>query len=130
VLAVLANGARATYHFSGATPFGQTASIHLFGSDGVLAYDLLTDRIRGASRRNGASSAKLADLEEIPIPAERARAWSVEADFIAAIRHGRAIEFTTIEAGVAYMEFTEAVARSAETGEAVALPLQEFVAEQ
>jgi predicted dehydrogenase len=128
VLAVLANGARATYHFSGVTPFGQSASIHLFGSDGVLCYDLLTDRIRGSSRRTGVSSARLADLEEIPIPVEQARAWSVEADFIAAIRHGRAIEFTTFEAGVAYMEFTEAVARSAETDEAIALPLQEFAA--
>jgi predicted dehydrogenase len=126
VLAVLANGARATYHFSGVTPFGQNASIHLFGSDGVLCYDLLTDRIRGASRRTGTTPARLADLEEIPISAEQARAWTVEADFIAAIRESRAIEFTTFDAGVAYMEFTEAVARSAETGEAIALPLQEF----
>jgi predicted dehydrogenase len=127
VLAVLANGARATYHFSGVTPFGQFAAIHLFGSDGVLSYDLLTDRVRGASRQHGASSARLADLAEIPIPAEHARAWSVEADFIAAIREGRAIEFTTFEAGVAYMEFTEAVARSAATGEAIALPLEEHL---
>ncbi len=123
VLASLENGARATYHFSGVTPFGQTASIQLFGSDGVLHYDLLTDRIRGASRRSGTASAKLADLEEIAIPAEKARGWTVEADFIAAIRDGRPIEFTTFEAGVAYMEFTEAAARSAETGESVALPL-------
>jgi predicted dehydrogenase len=130
VLAVLANGARATYHFSGVTPFGQNASIHLFGSDGVLCYDLLTDRIRGASRRAGASAARLADLVDIPIPAEQARAWSVEADFIAAIRQGRAIEFATFEAGVAYMEFTEAVARSAETSEAIALPLEEVVVAQ
>jgi predicted dehydrogenase len=125
VLATLANGARATYHFSGVTPFGQTATIQLFGSDGVLIYDLLTDRIRGASRRSGAS-AKMSELQEIPIPAEKAREWNVEADFVAAIRERRPIEFTTFEAGVAYMEFTEAVARSADTGEAIALPLEEF----
>jgi predicted dehydrogenase len=134
VLAVLENGARATYHFSGVTPFGQTASIQLFGSDGVLHYDLLTDRIRGASRRAdllpspsgrgaGGEGIKLADLPEIVIPAEKAGVWNVEADFIAAIRESRPIELTTFEAGVAYMEFTEAVARSAETGESVALPL-------
>jgi predicted dehydrogenase len=126
VLAVLANGARATYHCSGVTPFGQMAAIHLFGSDGALFYDLLTDRIRGASRRHGHTPLRGAELEEIAIPAEKARAWTVEADFIAAIRDERPIEFTTFEAGVAYMEFTEAVARSAETGEAVPLPLQEF----
>jgi predicted dehydrogenase len=127
VLAVLANGARATYHFSGVTPFGQTASIFLFGSDGVLCYDLLADRIRGASRRYGHTPGGMSELDEIPIPADTVRVWTVEADFIAAIREGRAIEFTTFETGVAYMEFTEAVARSAETGEAISLPLREFV---
>lgn len=124
VLAALANGARASYHFSSVTPFGQEADIHLFGSEGILHYDLLTDRIRGASRRSGQAAGKMTDLEEIAIPADKARGWTVEADFIAAIRAGRAIEFTTFEAGVAYMEFTEAVARSAETGEGVALPLR------
>lgn len=127
VLSVLENGARVSYHFSGVTPFGQAASIHLFGSDGVLCYDLLTDRMRGASRQAGQSPGKLADLEEISIPVEKARSWTVEADFIAAIRGERPIELTTFEAGVTYMEFAEAVARSASTGESVALPLADFV---
>ena len=127
VLAVLADGARVSYHFSGVTPFGQSSGIYLFGSAGVLHYDLATDRIRGASRHSGATSAKNAELQEIPVPTEKARGWTVEADFIAAIREGRPIEWTTFEAGVAYMEFTEAVARSAETGESIALPLREPV---
>lgn len=127
VLAILANGARATYHLSGVTPFGQMATIQLFGSEGVLSYDLISDRIRGTSRRSGTTAARMADLEEIPISAAKERTWTVEADFIAAIREGRPIEFTTFEAGVAYMEFTEAVARSAETGEEIELPLREFV---
>lgn len=126
-LAILADGARAAYHVSGVTPFGQTAGIHLLGSEGVLCYDLLTDRIHGASRRDGLKAARAADLAEIAIPSEQARAWTVEADFIAAIRENKPIEFTTFEAGVAYMEFTEAVARSAQTGEAVKLPLEEFI---
>jgi predicted dehydrogenase len=124
VLAVLQNGARATYHFSGMTPFGQTASIQLFGSDGVLSYDLAADRIHGASRRSGVASAKMSELQEIAIPETKARAWTVEADFIAAIRERKPIEFTTFEAGVAYMEFTEAAARSAETGERVEMEPQ------
>lgn len=123
VLTVLANGARVSYHFSGVTPFAQQATINLYGSDGALCYDLLTDRIRGASRRTGQSPGQLAELTEIPIPVDKARSWKVEADFIAAIRDGKPIEFTTFETGVAYMEFTEAVARSASTGESVALPL-------
>ena len=127
VLAILANGARATYHLSGVTPFGQAATIQLFGSEGVLCYDLLTDTIRGASRRRNQSPGRLTELEAVPIPADKARAWTAEADFVAAIREGRSIEFTTFESGVAYMEFTEAVARSAETGEVVTLPLHEFL---
>jgi predicted dehydrogenase len=123
VLAVLSNGARASYHLSGVVPFGQSACIQLFGSEGVLTYDLLSDRIRGASARTAQMPMRMEELPEIAIPAENAGAWNVEADFIAAIREGRAIEFTTFEAGVAYMEFTEAVAVSAETGESIALPL-------
>jgi predicted dehydrogenase len=127
VLAVLENGARASYHFSGVTPFGQTAKIELYGSDGVLVYDLMTDRITGASRRHGQAPMRAAELPEIVVEPEKARAWTVESDFIAAIREGQPIEFTTFDIGVAYMEFTEAVARSAETGASVALPLHEFV---
>ena len=123
VLAVLENGARAVYQFSGVTPFGQGAGITLYGSEGVLHYDLLTDRIRGASRRGGPASAGRDDLPEIPIPEGKARAWRVEADFVDAIREGTPVRFTDFATGVNYMEFTEAVARSAESGEAVDLPL-------
>src|SRR5438105_6007166 len=45
VMAALENGARAVYHFSGVTPFGQGMGIRLCGSDGVLLYDLGTDRL-------------------------------------------------------------------------------------
>jgi predicted dehydrogenase len=123
VLAVLESGARAIYQVSGVTPFGQEAGITLYGSDGVLHYDLLTDHIRGASRRTGTTSAKAEELPEIAIPAEKARSWRVEADFVDAIREGTTIRLTDFATGVSYMEFTEAVARSAEQGEVVELPL-------
>ena len=122
VLAVLENGARAVYHFSGVTPFGQGMGISLYGTDGVLHYDLVADRIRGASRARGAAPAD--EWPEIPIPPEKARAWRVEADFVDAIRAGTPIRFTDFATGVTYMEFTEAVARSAQRGEAVELPLE------
>lgn len=124
VLAILEGGARASYHFSGVVPFGQNASITLYGSDGALRYDLLEDRIRGASRTQGAKPGK--ELEEILIPKEMEGGWRVEADFLDAIRTGKAITFSDFATGVTYMEFTEAVARSAELGEPVDLPLEEF----
>src|SRR5207253_11422208 len=109
-LAMLADGARATYHFSGATPFGQAMGIHLYGTEGALLYDLINDRIQGAGKRLGI---KGSELEEIPIPPEQARSWRVEADFVDSIRLGKAVTLTDFATGVAYMEFTEAVARSA-----------------
>jgi predicted dehydrogenase len=129
VLAVLANGARATYHFSGATPFGQAMSIQLMGTDGVLTYDLLQDHIRGTTRRQ-AGAATLTDLPDIPIPPDKAGGWRVEAEFVDAIRKQTPIQFTGFATGVAYMEFTEAVARSAEEGVSVDLPLEPFMEEE
>ena len=127
VLAILENGARATYHLSGVTPYGQGTSIRLFGSDGALHYDLAADRLYGCTR---ATAGPGGAMEEIPIPPERAGAWQVEADFINAIRTGAAIQFSDFQTGVAYMEFTEAVARSAQRGEAVELPLAEFTVDE
>jgi predicted dehydrogenase len=123
VLTVLENGGRAVYHLSGVVPFGQGAGIHLHGSDGVLHYDLNADRIRGASRTHGPDAAA---LEEIPISPEKAREWRVEAEFVEAIRGGPPPRFTDFAAGVAYMEFTEAVARSARLGVAIELPLADL----
>jgi predicted dehydrogenase len=125
VLAVLENGARAVYHLSGVMPFPQGSGIYLYGSEGVLHYDLTEDRIYGATRGRSGDV-----LEEIAITPEKARSWQVEAEFVGAIRDRRPIQFTCFEAGVRYMEFTEAVARSAERGEAVALPLEEFIVDR
>jgi predicted dehydrogenase len=123
VLAVLENGARAVYHLSAVTPFGQGMGIQLHGTRGVLHYDLATDRIWGASARGGAKSVAVGELQEIAIPAEKAREWRVEADFVDAIRGGTPIRLTDFATGVAYMEFTEAVARSAQGNVALELPL-------
>jgi predicted dehydrogenase len=127
VLTVLENGARATYDFSGVTRFGQSMGIHLYGSDGALYYDLSNDRIFGASAQRGAKPGSEEQYEEIPIPPEKAGAWRVEADFVDSIRAGAPVRLTNFETGVAYMEFTEAVARSAQQGEAIDLPLKEVM---
>jgi len=126
VLASLESGARVLYHCSGVTTFGQKMDIWLYGSDGVLHYDLHHDRLWGTSRRAGKRAAKAGELEEIAIPADRSRSWTVEADFVESIRSGAPVRFTNLKTGVAYMEFTEAVAQSADRGAAVELPLEEL----
>jgi predicted dehydrogenase len=122
VLTELPEGGRVVYQFSGVTPFGQEASITLYGDEGVLRYDLLAGRLFGASRVKGGKPGPVGELPEIDIPAEKRGGWRCEAEFVEAIRDGAPVRFTTFAAGVDYMEFTEAVARSAQFGSAVELP--------
>ena len=119
VLAVLDGGARAVYQFSGVTPFGQGMGIGLYGSDGALHYDLAA-----RPHHRGVPAGHLRDgsrLKEVPIPAEKAGGWRVEADFVASIRDGAPVRLTDFATGVAYMEFTEAVAVGAQKEGAVTL---------
>ena len=51
------------------------------------------------------------------------RCMQVEEEFVAAIRGEGSIRRTTFEQGVRYMEFTEAVTRSIQSGCTVKLPL-------
>ncbi len=94
-------------------------AIQLYGSAGMLRYDLVKDTICGVRKGKG-------EPVEVPIPPGKARSWRVEADFIDAIRTGSKIQFTDFQTGAAYMEFTEAVALSAQRGEAIDLPLAEY----
>jgi predicted dehydrogenase len=115
VLTEIAGGARGIYHISGVTRFGPGSQIHLYGSEGTLKYELLPqDRLFGARRGDS-------ELREIDVPADKHLEWRVEADFIDAIRGGTPSQFTDFATGVRYMEFTEAVARSAESGMPVEL---------
>ncbi len=115
VLAEFPGGARGVYHLSGAILHGPGSQIHLYGSEGTLRHHFLPeDRLLGARRGDSA-------LSEIDVPADEAGAWQVEADFIAAIRGDRPVGFTDFDAGVRYMEFTDAVARSLRTGGPVEL---------
>ena len=109
------NGATAAFLFSGVARYGSGPVIEAYGSEGTLVYKLSDDTILGAR----AGDEKLA---LIPILEEEEKHWTVEQDFIDAIRTGSPAA-TTFEEGVQYMEFTEAVTRSAQTGQAVSLPL-------
>jgi predicted dehydrogenase len=119
VLTTMPNGARGIYHVSGVTRFGPGTQIHLYGSEGTLKYEMAPrDRLFGARRGDK-------DLQEISIPADQQYGWNVESEFIDSIRHSRPVQFTNFATGVRYMEFTEAVAMSAASGQAVDLPLRQ-----
>jgi predicted dehydrogenase len=119
VLTTQSDGSRGIYRLSAVTYHGPGLSIALYGSDGSLIYDLTRDEIRAGSRKDS-------ELKPLSIPKAIRGGWSVEADFIAAIREGKPVTHTTFADGVEYMQFTEAVARSSRHTQPVDLPLQEF----
>jgi len=119
VLATLADGAKGLYHVSGVTRFGPGTQIHLYGSEGTIKVELAPQERVLVARRGDSQ------LQEVAVPTEKRGGWRVEAEFIGAIRGENKIEFTDFADGVKYMEFTEAVARSAAAGAAVELPLEE-----
>ena len=61
-------------------------------------------------------------LSEIAIKPELTGDWRVEEEFINAIRGLEEITHTSFQDGVRYMEFTEAVTRSAQSGKKINLP--------
>ena len=97
----------------GLAPAGQ---VWLFGSEGTLRIEAPPFKMFGGKRGD-------TELKEIPNPEEKRYKWRVEEEFVRAIRGEEKVTRTPFEVGVRYMEFTEAVARSARTGQAVSLPL-------
>lgn len=117
VLTQYASGARGVYHFSGTTLLGPGKQIHLFGSLGTIKI------LFGEHDRVFAGRKVHSELTEITIPPEKLGGWRVEAEFVGAIRGEEQVRRTNFAAGLQYMEFTEAVARSAGSGQSVTLPL-------
>ena len=114
VIGKMENGARAAFLFSGVAQFGGKSLVEAYGSEGTLTYDMGT-QILGAKTGDRRP-------QQIPIPEDEAAEWTVEADFINAIKGGPQGD-TSFYEGMKYMEFTEAVHRSAERGGTVRLPL-------
>ena len=114
-------GAVAHIRISEAGGLGPSGQARIFGSEGTLIVDLETMTIWGG--RDGDS--KLSEIE-IPDDSDEFVRCSSEEEFVNAIRGTGDVRFTTFEDGVRYMEFTEAVTLSAETGCMVNLPLKQL----
>lgn len=119
VLTTQEDGSCGVYRLSGVVWHDRAMGVALYGSEGTLIYDLIRDEIRGARRTDEG-------LHPLPIPESLRGGWSVEADFVAAIRGERPVTHTDFATGVKYMQFTEAVARSSRHQVPVTLPLREF----
>ncbi|HET8531575.1 MAG TPA: Gfo/Idh/MocA family oxidoreductase [Methylomirabilota bacterium] len=110
ILAQLRGGAVGHLRFSSVTGLAPASEVWIFGSEGTLRLE--ADALRLTGGRRGESA-----LREIPVPPRTRIGWRVEEEFVNAIRGREKITRTTFEDGVRYMEFTDAVTRSATTGQ-------------
>ena len=115
VLYELREGAPVRMKFSETTGLSAGNQIWIFGSEGTIHVD--NEQRIFTGRRGDQALAELAN------PREEQAAHRVEEEFINAIRGREQIAMNTFEIGVRYMEWTEAVHRSAASGAAVRLPL-------
>jgi len=115
VLYELANGAPVHMKFSETTGLSPGNQIWLYGSEGTIFVDN-EQKIFVGKRGDTA-------LAELPNPREQQAAHRVEEEFINAIRGRERVSMNTFAIGVRYMEWTEAIYRSARSGTAVQLPL-------
>ena len=115
ILCELANGAQAHMRFSTAAGHSTGNEVWLYGSEGTIRVDHRFSVYGGKRGDPG--------LSEIENPESMQASWRVEEEFANAIRGTETITRTPFDVGVHYMEWTEAVTRSAQTGKAVSLPL-------
>lgn len=112
VLARFRSGLEATMLFSGVAAHAPTDKLWLFGSEGTLSYDFTTDELC-LGKAGG-------PLEVVPVPTEMQREWTVERDFIQAVRDSSAPRPTPdFTEGVCYMRVVEAVWQAMENRAAV-----------
>ncbi|MQA91927.1 MAG: hypothetical protein GEU90_17185 [Gemmatimonas sp.] len=115
VLYELANGAQVHMRFSETTGLSTGNQTWIYGSEGTIQVDEKGDVFAG---RRGDSA-----LAPVPNPPSEQASYRAEEEFINAIRGIEPVTMATFETGVHYMEWTEAVHRSAQTGQVVFLPL-------
>ncbi len=114
VVGDLACGAQLHIQVSTVAGLAGAPEVYIFGSDGTLRFS--GNKLYGGQKGD-------AELSEIDIPDTEVGGWRVEEEFVNAIRGNEVITHTDFDTGVKYMEFTEAVTRSMQSGTAITLPL-------
>jgi len=115
VLYELGNGAPVHMKFSETTGLSRGNDIWIFGSEGTIRVDHEQNIFLGSRSDK--------ELTAHPNPPEAQARHRVEEEFINAIRGIEPVTLNTFDIGVKYMEWTEAIYRSAASGTVVNLPL-------
>src|SRR6266550_4447141 len=106
VLCTFANGAEGVFEFSGVDPLPSSDRLEIYGNRGTLVYDFTADVIKAGRVGDRA-------LHEVEVPKELAREWTVENDFLDAVKAGDDERpYPTFEDGLRYMKVVQAVADS------------------
>ena len=116
ILCEMVSGPVVHMRFSTVTGLAPGDEVWLFGTEGTLKLDAGAMTLHGGRRGDDS-------LSEIEITPDKVGGWRVEEEFINAIRGLEPVTHTSFDDGVRYMDFTEAVTRSAESGNKVSLPL-------
>ena len=115
ILYELASGAQVHMRMSATTGLSTGNQIWMYGTEGTIHVDQQQNVFAGRLGDN--------DLSQVPNPPEKQAYYRVEEQFTNAIRGKEQVTMVPFETGVHYMEWTEAVYRSSQTGRAVYLPL-------
>ncbi len=116
ILSEMISGPVVRMRFSTVTGLAPADTVWFFGSKGTLRLDSATMKLYGGRSTDNC-------LNEIEIDPDKISQWRVEEEFINAIQGVELVTHTNFQDGVKYMEFTEAVTRSSQTGQKIYLPL-------
>lgn len=109
VLCTFRSGAKGNMTFSGVSAHAPQDGVEIYGTEGTLTYNFVTDEIR-LGRRSG-------DIQTIPIPPGEAKEWTVERDFINAVLNPTAPRpKPDFLEGIKYMRVVQAAAESMDSG--------------
>ena len=115
ILCTFANGAEGVLEFSGIDALAGSDHLEVYGDRGTMKYDFGSESIHAGLAGDRA-------LHEVELTPELAREWTVEDDFIEAVKsRGRVKPQPSFEEGVRYTRVVQAVADSRDRNEWVAI---------
>lgn len=112
VLCTFRSGAKGNLTFSGVAAHAPQDGVEIYGTEGTLTYNFVTDEIRLGKRRG--------EMQSVPIPANEAKEWTVERDFVEAVLNPSAPRpKPDFLEGIKYMRVVQAAAESMDGGDVV-----------
>ncbi len=116
-------GGTMNYTVTTVSAFARELDLWIHGTDGVIRVENAdADDPTGATFKVSGARRGDDELRQIDVPPENRGAWRVEEEFINAIRGIGPVTHTNFTDGVKYMQFTDAVTESLNSGNVVRLP--------